>query len=76
MSNGMSTTDIDVDIDVDVSASKVYGFANDEQSAHISETQIADLLVTAIYGKNGLRRELGNGVWRDAVRKVEKMLLS
>src|SRR5438034_4996403 len=45
---GADTTDIDLDIDVDVSVSKVYGFANDEQSDQISEVQIADLLSVAI----------------------------
>jgi kinetochore protein Spc7/SPC105 len=76
MSQVVNITDIDMDIDVDVSASKVYGFANEEQSPQISEAEIADLLSTAIHPKDRSMRWLGNGVWRNAVREVEKTLFS
>ena len=70
--NADSVPSVEVDIDVDVSVSKIYGFGEGPQ---VPEAKICDFL-TKIIQSDGNRTRFGDGVWRDAVKELEKKLFS
>ena len=68
--NADSEPSVEVDIDIDVSVIKVYGFGEGPQ---VPEVKICDFL-NKIVQSDGNRPRFGDGVWRDAVQKLEKKL--
>ena len=75
--NADALPSVEADIDVDVSVSKVYGFSNGGPQA--PEAKICDFLNKMIQ-PNGDGRgnpvQFGDGLWRGAVKELEKKLFS
>lgn len=68
---------VDIDVDVDVSAAKVYGFSEDDgASSGMSEGQIGDFLTRLIHRQDGKDKQLGKGLWKDAVKELENKAFS
>ncbi|KAL1957613.1 hypothetical protein VTO42DRAFT_5724 [Malbranchea cinnamomea] len=73
-------TGVDVDIDVDISASKVYGFGSGmDHLSQVPEAKICDFLNKIVqpseHGR-GSRVQFGNGLWRDAVKELERKIFA
>ncbi|WEW59661.1 hypothetical protein PRK78_005140 [Emydomyces testavorans] len=65
---------IGIVVDVDVSAGKIYGFSNDN-SSDMSEQRIGEFVTQLIQRQDGKGKQFGKGLWKDAVKELERKVL-
>ena len=69
---------MNIDLDVDLSVTRVYGFTEIANKSAVSETKIRDFLIKTLHPKTDsgrIQMSFGNGVWRDAVKDLQKKIL-
>ncbi|EEP77478.1 predicted protein [Uncinocarpus reesii 1704] len=64
--------EVEVDVDVDVSAGKIYGFSKSDDELDMSEERIGEFLTQLVQRQDGKGKAFGKGLWRDAVKELER----
>lgn len=63
--------ELGVDIEVGISTGKVYGF-EDSDGARLSEVQMSGILTQMTERKSKAQNRFGDGLWKDAVKELER----